>query len=536
MKRLALAALLAGLPAAGGAQESGPRVPAPSLERVEPRVREAIELRRRAVLDGSTQPADLARRWGELGLTLHAHDFRDAAALCYSRAADLAPRDPRWPHLEGLLLFETGDFATAAEAFGRALAVRPQSLPTLLRAGEARRRALDLEGARRAFEGALVRDAESAAAHCGLGAVALQEGKAEVAARRYEACAANDPAASRVHAVLASLYRRLGDEERAAVAAERAGLTDVTIPDPYLAMVKAAAAHGDVHLARGSEAFRGGRFEAALAEYEQALDESPDDPRVHRALGTVNERLGRLDATQQHYRRAVELDVEDVLSRFNLASLLARQGQYAAAIPYLEEVLERDPGDREAARNLAWLYTRDGRLEQAAAVYDGLLAEASGEPELRREAAMVVLRLGRLSEATALLEEAATADPADGASRLLLAGALAESGRFAGSAEHLEAALRLALSEEQRSRAHYLLGLVREQQGLIGEAVAELRESLRLAPAQAAPGLELARLLAASGRCGEAREVLDATRRGGVTGRALDEVVTLVEGCEGGTG
>lgn len=55
----------------------------------------AVESARDAVIDS---PRD-GQAWGELGMTLMAHEFVDQAATSFEQATKYAPNDPRWPYL-----------------------------------------------------------------------------------------------------------------------------------------------------------------------------------------------------------------------------------------------------------------------------------------------------------------------------------------------------------------------------------------------------------------------------------------------------
>ena len=74
-------------------QAAQPKPPAVDLAGAEPAAVQAIEAARAAVRasPGSEQA------WGHLGMLLLAYQFHAEAAVCFTRAEQIAPREPRWP-------------------------------------------------------------------------------------------------------------------------------------------------------------------------------------------------------------------------------------------------------------------------------------------------------------------------------------------------------------------------------------------------------------------------------------------------------
>src|SRR3972149_2394278 len=48
-----------------------------------------------------------------------------------------------------------------------------------------------------------------------------------------------------------------------------------------------------------------GNDRLALQEYQQALEQNPNDPAIHHRLGVVCDRLGRFDDAERHYQAAL---------------------------------------------------------------------------------------------------------------------------------------------------------------------------------------------------------------------------------------
>src|SRR5438128_10828552 len=70
----------------------GRQPPDVALADVDPAVREVV---RKATAEVREQPGS-APAWGRLGMVLRAHDFDDAANVCFVEAARLDAAEPRW--------------------------------------------------------------------------------------------------------------------------------------------------------------------------------------------------------------------------------------------------------------------------------------------------------------------------------------------------------------------------------------------------------------------------------------------------------
>src|SRR5262245_23756992 len=79
---------------------AGPAPPAVDLVGADPAIAAAVEV---AQADVRAKPRSAAA-WGRLGQVLRAHNFGDAANVCFARAEQLDPTEPRWPYLQGATL------------------------------------------------------------------------------------------------------------------------------------------------------------------------------------------------------------------------------------------------------------------------------------------------------------------------------------------------------------------------------------------------------------------------------------------------
>ena len=212
---------------------------------------------------------------------------------------------------------------------------------------------------------------------------------------------------------------------------------------------------------------------------------------------------------------------DDQLSYFNLATALIDAGREADAVAPLERAIALQPDFAAAHLNLGRAFLAQHRLDDAA---QSFAQAAKDDPEMamaRFDLAVVRLAQKRDAEAEQELTAALALDPQIAKAHLLLARRMmASGGRVAAATAHLQAAARL---EPLDAEIHRDLAIAYLTQGDAPAAVAELRETVRLAPDANGAAIRLAWLLATSD---------DATLRDGPQAVQLAEPVVRALGAE----
>lgn len=524
-------------------------VPHPALDGVEAAARGQLQGQRRAVaalLAGEGQDRKtLALAFGRLGSLYHAYGLAAAAVPCYRNAGLLAPEEPRWPYLRGVLLRSEGRLPEAAAALERALELAPADGPTLLHLGEVELAAGRPAAARERFTMALaVGEPYAPAARYGLGRAAAALGEPARAVELFQAVLAARPGAGAVRYPLALALRRLGRTEEARTYMERRAPGAVSFPDPLLDEVESLASGAGVHARRGGEALMSGRPEEAVAEYRQALGTDPAFPEARRNLALSLVRLGRYTEAREELDRALAADPDNVWlhfdlgnvrltlgdpegavasfrraaelapgfteARFNLANTLIGLERWDEAVGPLEEVVAADPRNVNARYLLAMSYEQRGDRAEAVRRLEALVAEAPGHGPALAGLASIRALAGDPGEARELYLEALAATPevAEKA-RLHLRLAELEVARrsWARAAGHYRTAAEL---DPTNAAARIGLGdlLVRERD--FDQAAEVYAQAVELAPGDPAARAGEAGALAAAGRYPEARQRLEA--------------------------
>jgi eukaryotic-like serine/threonine-protein kinase len=155
-----------------------------------------------------------------------------------------------------------------------------------------------------------------------------------------------------------------------------------------------------------------GKAEAALADYQKALDRNPRSADAYRELGDAYERQARPADAERAYRRAIELRPGSWANHHYLGTFLLSQGRYAEAERVFEQALALAPDNARVWSNLGATRLNAGRpkeAEEALARSITLLPTPSAISNL----SALQFSEGRFADAARTAERAATPDCRD---------------------------------------------------------------------------------------------------------------------------
>jgi len=285
-------------------------------------------------------------------------------------------------------------------------------------------------------------------------------------------------------------------------------------------------AHPDdvgARLEYGRVAWKLGRLRGAVAAYEEALRRA-EDPAARRELAGLYADAGRWNDALAIYRTLAERDADlELLIAYARTATAAER--YAEAAEAYERVLRRRPHDLEVLSAYADVATWAEDYERAAGLYARLVAARPDDPATRLSWARVLYWSGDAAAADRVLAGLPDdlASPAADSLRTEVAAALPRPDTLTPSVLKrarglvLESAVdsalalyRIALAEGPAADSLLLeLADVFQFRAESGDsAIAYLRRYLQLRPANGDVRMRLARLLAWSGRLGEAETAL----------------------------
>ena len=315
-----------------------------------------------------------------------------------------------------------------------------------------------------------------------------------------------NPAERSLLTQIADLHVELGNEDEAAAALAR---YVEQFPDDYTGYVSLAG------LERGR-----GAHEAARAHLERAIILEPVRPELASHLARIDLEVGRFDDALAGHERALDL-ARGALQRAealeDLTGYYRFRGQMEEAIrtaaTRIEELSPVMTPSQLVEERFEWidLFVEAGRPEDAATLFEeleGLLQPPLSDFSVPRWRIHVALGAEDVDAARAAYHAAFDAMEAMdfGASRPGLIGDLGRIDELAGDYESAVLSYREAMALDGDRNMHRQTGSALRKAGRLEEAEAELREALRLRPADPRAHLEMARVLEARGNMSGAVE------------------------------
>lgn len=392
-----------------------PQPPAVDLAGADPAVVRAVEAARSAVRASPRSE----QAWGHLGMVLLAYRFHAEAAVCFTRAEHLAPREPRWPYLHGVALQQDPEAALPHLERAAELCQGVPDAPAL-RLAETCLELGQLDAARRHFRQIVERQPSHPRAHLGLGRLACERGDWAKSLPHLRQAASSDLTRKAASLLLAEVRQRLGDGDEAARALARAAELpdDPSWPDPFLEQCTALNAGKEARLARVQQLRRQGRQAEAQTLAHQVEEEYPD---VYWLVeGRVRLAEGNLTAAEAALRQAVALTPDSVEAQFDLATVLFRRQDPAGAATIFRRVTEREPDYGPAHLGLGRCLAAQG---DRAAALRALAAAVRSMPqtgEAHRDLGELLAEDGQQAEAVVHLRHAIRLQPDDAKAKALL--------------------------------------------------------------------------------------------------------------------
>ncbi|NOY82827.1 MAG: tetratricopeptide repeat protein [Kiritimatiellaeota bacterium] len=405
-----------------------------------------------------------AERIGRLGLIYQANLFHSQADACYAVAAELAPRDDRWPYGRGLLAYVEGRLEQARKFFAEAADRRPDNPCAWLRLGDANLKLDRLDAAAAAYRKAAERRGYALHAQFGLARVAERRGDWAKVVERLEDMVKQVPTFGPGRRLLAAAYRELGRQEDArrvlpsylqfpaAIAFEdpfertlerlsfsstfllqqAAQASRRNLPrlegDILFHLVQVAPNDADGHLAlaswcrgaamearsRGLHKQAGQALEQAVAEARKAISLSPRIPRAHLILGAALAMQGETEAAVAAFRRAIQLDPRMAEAHRRLGVALAGLDRPDEAVASCRKAVELEPGSADALDALGLVLARAGKWSEAAEAWKKSISINPESPTPRYNLARALITLDRRDDARRQLDELLKLNPGFG--------------------------------------------------------------------------------------------------------------------------
>ncbi len=390
---------------------SVPALPAIDLTGAAPAVQRTVAAH---VADVQQHPASATAR-GQLGAVLFAYRLFAPAVQVLDQARTLDPTNPRWPHLQALVLGADSP-SNALELLRLASRLSrdepPASRLRLVRllAEQARWPEVDAE-----LAPLLARSPEIPQALLLAAQTALNRGESDTARRLAERAATHPAVARPALHLLASLHARQGRSEEAAETVRRAATApgSDSFPDPHEAEALAlredpVAFNEQVHplLARGRLA------EAGLVVDRMTRDHA-DFPDTWLAAGRLAYLRKDAPLAERHLRHHLQLEARSVQGWFQLGMALLQQKKDLDAAEAFGRAVALKPDLSPAWHNRGLALGRQGRRDEAMDAFRQVLRHSPEHVDAYVLFADLQLQAGNPSAALDLIAQAELLRPDD---------------------------------------------------------------------------------------------------------------------------
>lgn len=241
-----------------------------------------------------------------------------------------------------------------------------------------------------------------------------------------------------------------------------------------------------------------------IGNLRKVLDQDqPRWPEPYVALGKAYAKAGQTDAALKEFQQALDRRAEDYDALDGMANALLAANRTDEAIAVLQRGAKGYPDDDWFLDNLGNAYLSQGKLAEARDALGKALAVNSENGEARNLLGLCAVRAGDTEEAEKNFREAIRLDPLQPEPHNNLANLLADKREFAEAEFEFRRALAL---DPQYGDAHHGLGLLLIMTKRADEAGAEFEAAAAEVPANAQVWTDLGDLRSAQGRDGDAAE------------------------------
>jgi serine/threonine protein kinase len=189
---------------------------------------------------------------------------------------------------------------------------------------------------------------------------------------------------------------------------------------------------GGILLRAAQDHLNGGRIEAAFGALQQAFPLEPNNPTLHKLYGQVFARRQppQPELAIQAYNKSLQLNNNDAETHRRVGDvyLYVRHLPAQAIAPYSQAV-RLNPQDFEAHRGLAKAFEDTNQLPSALHEYQEAEALDNKKPDVQYAIGQIALRLNMLPTAERAFVMVLTINPADHATRVVLAQIYEREGR-----------------------------------------------------------------------------------------------------------
>ena len=126
-------------------------------------------------------------------------------------------------------------------------------------------------------------------------------------------------------------------------------------------------------------------FAPAMKQYEEAIEENPNNAEAYYRIGALANELGNTEFAAQKFRQALDIDANHPDAKramttyhINRGTIARQPGRLSVARSELQAAVQVDPGSSVAQLELGRVHEAEGRLDDALQAY---IASATADPQ-----------------------------------------------------------------------------------------------------------------------------------------------------------
>lgn len=190
-----------------------------------------------------------------------------------------------------------------------------------------------------------------------------------------------------------------------------AGDTEAALAEFDQAVDKGTTRVAELHTDVGTVLHKQGRYEEAIQSLEEAVATDPNLARSHSRLGGSYLAAGRLEEAKPALKKALHLNPDDHESELNLADTHLKLGDNSEAEKSFIKVLDARPEDVYALNRLGIAFRLQKKYDQAVANYHRALKIKNQDENLFFNLGRCYLEMGRQKEARECMNRALKIKP-----------------------------------------------------------------------------------------------------------------------------
>jgi tetratricopeptide (TPR) repeat protein len=384
--------------------------PTVDLAGVDPSVARAIERAMEAVGKSPTE----ASVWGQLGMTLLAHEFSSQAVECFVQAAARDPDDPRWPylHARSIILMSPTSAVPLLERAATLAGHEPEA--PCLRLVELLLELNERDAAQRHLETFLQHNSSSARAQLAQGRLYFLQGDYAACLASLDQAAKHGGARKSVGVLMAEALRRLGQPETAELRRREADqMSEPSWPDPYFDHVSQLRTGLKAQLVRSDQLFGQGKIDESIRLLERTIGDYPESDwaRILLARALIRER--RLGEAERVLAEALKLAPQSVEAQFRMGVTHHLGGRHREAAEWFRKAVQGKPDFAMGHFNLGYCLAQLGDADGAITAYRTAVRCQPDLYDAHAALGDLLARQGKSQEAIEHLELALMLKPGD---------------------------------------------------------------------------------------------------------------------------